>query len=220
MKKQIIFFETQSGARTNIMANFQILDKAAFIHKVYHSGVKSSYWSMFRYGYVGGFADNLKGMTLEEFESEFTSADSCEFSKEQVDRLFRKEICMKWGTAGERAAIKPLKKSELKIGHTYIDFSGVSYLFMGRAKRVIVRPGRDIITEEGFGFLHNTSWNIESLDSTACGLDIIKSIKRLEKASDQPFVVLKPIYSGIVQGYFSSVGKYTIELLDVPEDEN
>lgn len=213
MKNEIIFIKTHSGARTNIMANFSLMNKEMFLEDV--RDTKKGCWDSYRFGKIGGTVDNLKFMSLEDFEATF---EPNTFTPEQVTNLFRKEISVKYGEHKDLLDIKPLKKSELVVGMTYKDFSGVNYLYLGKVVKSIKhleswRNGSDKV-EEGHGFLWTSGSGSRTIDNqTVVGCDVLKSIKRLKESANLPKIELKGEYEHTRHEYIRGQVKINVKIL-------
>lgn len=192
MKSETIFIKTKSGARTNILANFTLMDKKMFLEDLNKNS--KGYWDQYRYGKIGGVVNNLKEMTLQDFEREFEANN---FTSEQITKLFRKEISLKYGEHKELAKIKPLTKKDLVRGNVYEDFNGIKYLYLGRVIKEKT-PDRKFngcvsIVEEGLGFLWYGGY---INDENIFNCDVLKGIKRLKCETEKAYVLASD-YKGV-----------------------
>jgi len=213
--EQIIFTETASGDRTNIMSSFPLWDKEMFMEQV---NKQSKYHGRYRYGNIGGYVSLVKDMTLKEFDSIFKPE---EFTKEQITDIFRKEISLKYGIHGEHAKIRPLGKKDLERGFTYETLTGQQYLYLGQVEKITDKTylktyqseKKPLEIEEGFGFLwaHST-WKTTITPSS---VDVLKSIRKFAKKVETPKIELDQqyIYESGKMHWSSSEKKITLNLL-------
>lgn len=196
-ENQIVFTETSSGDRTNIMSSFQLWSKETFLEKAQDSKRRHS---RYRYGYIDkGYVSLLKDMMLDEFEQVFTQDEINQFSPEQVTEIFRKEISEKYGEHRLKAQLKSLKPSEIKRGCIYKDVNGKDWLYLGKVKQETDKTylqtyqsnKKPIEIKEGNGFI---KWNIENTKQYPVNVDIIKGMKKLTSLSDKPEIKLEDEY--------------------------
>lgn len=117
-KKQYLFFITQSGDRTNIMSDFKVIELPEMLN---YLSEKTKWGNMVRYAYVGGTAQRLSLMKLEEFDEVFEGSS---MSEKQL-REFREEIRMKYGE-------QPVSKGDVKRGDVLREGSGHESVFLDR----------------------------------------------------------------------------------------
>jgi hypothetical protein len=182
--KQIIFTETSSGDRTNIMSSFQLWSKESFLKQIL--ATEKKYHGRYRYGYVdGAWVSLLKDMSLSEFEEVFSTDEIEKFTPEQITEFFRKEISEKYGEHKIKAAIKLLSKKELVKGTVYEDLQGVQYLYLGKGKLKIEQNpgyGKNELKEEKQGEVFSYTYGEKEFsNSDLTGINVIKGIKKLVK---------------------------------------
>lgn len=178
--KQYVFTQTHNSSRGGLMVSFPLWNKDMFINHV-NKLDKKEYGSIFRYGSVGGYMNNLKDMSLEEFYQIFPENPFCE---EHITLFFRKEISLKYGEHKAKSQIKPVSKRDLKIGFRYKDFSGNEWIYFGYVEKTIDKTAYmsqwskkdpEVLTGHAFLFAYDLRYTNEIADR----IDILKSIKKL-----------------------------------------
>jgi len=135
MKDQYIFIITRSGDRSNILSYFQVITKEDFI-SVIKTLEKKDWCTVYRFAKIGGYAENVKFMSLVDFENAFTIEEIGSLPKEIITALFRKEVSEMYGTHSETKLMKVIPKKDLVPGQSYFTETGKEYFYFGRVKGV------------------------------------------------------------------------------------
>lgn len=213
--KQIVFTQTTSGDRTNIMSSFQLWSKETFLKKV----KEDNSYGRYRYGYIdGGYVSLLKDMRLDEFETVF---DPTFFNPAEITEIFRKEISEKYGEHKAKKELKSLKKSEIERGYTYLDVNGNEWLYLGQVEqttdktylRTYQSEKKPVEVVTGNGFID--SYYIDRPQSYPINVDVIKSMKKLVSKVDKPKVEFldEYVYQTGKMTYSFSERKVTLKFL-------
>ena len=168
----IVYMITYSGARTNIMADFQLLDKEGLIEFL-----KKGAFGKIRYGKIGSYVKLLREMTLEEFELEF---DGTLFDLETITEHFRKDISLVYGRHKQEKEMKAIPSKKLQKFHAYEDVHGSKYIYLGKAERTEIIGTREPVVQSGNGFI--SVWSkFEPTDQQMTYAHILKTSKKLVK---------------------------------------
>lgn len=164
--KDYIFIKSQSGDRTNILSNFEVMDREKFIETITKED-KRSWREDYRYSRINGRADNIKGMSLQEFEEVFHDCLNL-FSPELVTRVFRKEISEVYGEHKLRKEKKNISQKDLVKGGLYLDAKGDMHLYLGdvthTTKQVVFRYRRRDDSElSGKGWLCISEYDLKRI---------------------------------------------------------
>lgn len=138
--KDYMFMIQSYGGRGSNVGGI-LLSKEDLLDEKYMSSYVSKFdWDKgLRYAKPRGYFDDVRSMSLEEFESIFSKHDilkmthllTYDSSKGYTKTLFRKEVMLEWGTDVSGVANRK-KITKLKAGHIYLDKDGKSYwLYMG-----------------------------------------------------------------------------------------
>lgn len=214
--KQIIFTQTQSGDRTNIMSSFQLWSKDKFLEQAF----SDKNYGRYRYGYVDdGWVSLLKDMSLEEFHSVFSSTEIQKFTPEMITDMFKKEISEVYGEHKLKAQIKTLTVKQLERGRIYEDLSGVQYLYLGKIRKITIKDtgayngkSEEILEGHGFKYLWRDKKEFKSEDIP--NVEVLKGVKKLIE-SNRENLILESEYELVKQKtlYGSYNLKYKLELL-------
>ena len=165
---EIIFIETSSGQRTNILADFRLVSKETFL-----KDKKAN-----RFGKIDGYVKLLKHMDLSDFEETFTLNEMESFTKKEITDLFGKDVSEKYGLHKDMMEIKPLKKSEILPGNFYetIGIHKEIWLYMGKVETThsSYNNPKEIETKVGNLFVEKSSWMTKE---TSCST-ILKGLKK------------------------------------------
>lgn len=177
--KQYIFTKTSSGDRTNILTSFPLWSISMFIEDVKKGPNRDRY----RYGPIGGNMNLVKDMMLVEFELLF---DPSTFTSEEITRVFRKEVSLKYGEHRIKKTLKHMPPKEVIRGNSYKDHNGGVWFFLGSVKRVekedTYRNPR-IKEEEGFGYIRSVKYE----DRISRNVEILKSKKKFISKCEEQF---------------------------------
>ena len=199
-----VFMLTHRGDRTNIMANFMVVDTKAVIDHIKGDG--KTYDSAIRFAKIGSHADNLKCMSLKQYEELFLDAG---FSKKQITSNFRKEISEKYGEHADRKEMKRIPKKQLVPGQSYKVDSGDEFLFLGKCHVKIHRP-------ENSSYLRRGTVNLEYAEYVYVGGYSLKRAATLEdlfiyKWSDGDTELECPSHTKSIKK-FVSVGDFKFDM--------
>ena len=201
--KQYIFTKTSSGDRTNILTSFPLWSVEMFIEDVKKGPNRDRY----RYGPIGGNMNLVKDMLLVEFELLF---DLRSFTSEEITRVFRKEISLKYGEHRIKETLKYISSKEVVKGNSYIDHNGEIWFFLGSVKRVKKENNfRDpfIKEEEGFGYIYRSV----DTNKIASEVEVFKTKKRFISKCEEQFKFESEYTHTTTPGYYNKT-TYTTTL--------
>jgi len=225
--ENFLFFTTNTTTRGGLYVGFQTWDKQHIIERINNN----ENYDTIRYGQLNcGFSENIKLMSLDEFEQIFKyEIINNTFSHKTITKIFRKEISLKYGVDSKMKKLDRIPKKDLIVGGVYLADNNSKYVYFGKVKGYTYTPkikryygDYDQEKTENFeGYLLSNFYKKQKTFKEHFNFynpGVTKNIRKLIKKLDESYDDIPKEYTNFKDYMNNSKYKFHIEFLDVEKE--